>query len=322
MKRFELRDRIHTLDAEDDCEEITRILTTQEFPWDMNQALGLALYRTYAVPSVGELLADTHEFTERTQRRYDDTALVLNDIMEHGFGPGRGRAALRRMNQMHRSYDISNEDYLYVLSTFVVMPVVWLNDYGYGWRRLSEHEIAANTNYYRKLGKHMAIKHIPQTYAEFYELFDSYELEHFAFTEGGRAVSDATLELMVSFYPSWQRPLVRPFTKALLDDRLIKAFDYPEPSRIWRKLSSGALKLRAKIVRRMPPREEPSWARDNPNIVSYPDGYSPSRIGTFPKGCPVPHGMLTEELPQTGGRVAAPGHTLDPEDSLSGGAQK
>ena len=93
MKRFELRDRIHTLDAEDDCEEITRILTTQEFPWDMTQALGLALYRTYAVPSFGELLAKTHEFTERTQRRYDDTALVLNDIMEHGFGPGRGRAA-------------------------------------------------------------------------------------------------------------------------------------------------------------------------------------------------------------------------------------
>lgn len=322
MKRFELRDRIHTLDAEADCEEITRILATQEFPWDLEQALGLALYRTYAVPSVGQLLADTHEFTDRTQRRYDDTALILNDIMEHGFEPGRGRDALRRMNQMHRSYDISNDDYLYVLSTFVVMPVRWLNDYGYGWRRLSDHEIAASTNYYRKLGKHMGIKGIPETYAEFYELFDSYEREHFAYTDGGRAVSDATLGIMVDFYPAWQRPLVRPFTKALLDERLIKAFDYPEPSRFWRTLSSGAMKLRAKVVRRMPPRKEPRWARESPNIRSYPNGYSPSRIGTFPKGCPVPHGMVTEELPQTGGRVAAPEHVLEPENSPSGGAQK
>ncbi|WP_285732187.1 oxygenase MpaB family protein [Nocardiopsis sp. ATB16-24] len=312
MKRFEWRDRIHALDAEADCEQIVRILSAHEFPWDIEQALGLALYRTYAVPSVGELLGRTGEFTERTQRRYDDTALILNDILEHGFGPGRGRDALRRMNQMHRAYDISNDDYLYVLSTFVVMPVRWLNDYGYGWRRLTDHEIAAGTNYYRKLGKHMGIKDIPGTYAEFRELMDSYEHEHFAYSDGGRAVSDATLELMVNFYPAWQRPLVRPFTKALLDEPLIRAFGYPEPSTAWRKISSGALKLRARIVRLMPPRTEPRFARQSPNIRSYPDGYDPSRIGTFPQGCPVPHGMITEEIAATGSRVPAPGQGLAP----------
>ncbi|WP_017616208.1 oxygenase MpaB family protein [Nocardiopsis salina] len=319
MKRFDWRDRIHELDAEADCEQITRILATHEFPWDMEQALGLALYRTYAVPSVGELLARTQEFTERTQHRYDDTALILNDIMEHGFGPGRGRDALRRMNQMHRSYDISNDDYLYVLSTFVVMPVRWLNDYGYGWRRLSDHEIAASTNYYRKLGKHMGIKDIPETYAAFYQLYDNYERDHFAYTDGGRAVSDSTLELMVGFYPSWQRPLVRPFTKALLDDRLIKAFDYPEPSGFWRAAANGAMKARAKVVRFMPPRKEPRWARMSPNIRTYPDGYDPSRIGTFPQGCPVPHGMRTQEVPATGAQVPAPGESLPPEGAERSG---
>ena len=313
MRRFDWHDKIQSLDAEADCEEIVRILGTLEFPWDIEQALGLALYRTYAMPSVGQLLGDTHEFTERTQHRYDDTALILNDIMEHGFGPGRGRDALRRMNQMHRSYDISNEDYLYVLSTFVVMPVRWLNDYGYGWRRLTDHEITASTNYYRKLGRHMAIKDIPETYEEFRELMDSMEAEHFAYTEGGRAVSDATLELMVNFYPSWQRPLVRPFTKALLDDSLIKAFGYPEPSAFWRKAGDLAMKGRAKVVRRMRPRKEPRWARMSPNIRMYPDGYDPSRIGTFPKGCPVPHDMLTQEIPATGAKVPAPGQAIAPE---------
>ena len=313
MKRFDWRDRIHEMDAESDCEQIVRILSTHEFPWDIEQALGLALYRTYAVPSVGELLAHTHEFTERTQHRYDDTALILNDILEHGFGPGRGRDALRRMNQMHRSYDITNDDYLYVLSTFVVMPVRWLNDYGYGWRRVSDHEIAASTNYYRKLGKHMGIKHIPETYAAFHQLLEDYEREYFAYTDGGRAVSDATLGLMVDFYPAWQRPLVRPFTKALLEDALIEAFGYPQPSKFWRASANGALKLRAKVVRRMPPRKEPRWARMSPNVKMYPDGYDPSRIGTFPQGCPVPHGMRTQELGTTGTRVPAPGQALPPQ---------
>jgi hypothetical protein len=310
MKRFEWRDRIQAMDAEAECREIVLILGSHEFPWDFEQALGLALYRTYAVPSIGRLLADTKEFTGRTQHRYDDTALILAEIMEHGFEPGRGRDALRRMNQMHRSYDIGNDDYRYVLSTFVVMPVRWINDLGYGWRRLTDHEVAANTNYYRRLGAHMGIKDIPGTYEEFRDLMDSYEREHFAYTDGGRAVSDATLGLMVDFYPAWQRPVVRPFTKALLDERLIQAFGYPEPSAAWRWLADTALKLRARVVRRMKPRVEPRRVRQSPNIRSYPDGYDPSRIGTFPQGCPVPHGMATEEVPETGARVPAPGQAV------------
>ncbi|MEY9215397.1 DUF2236 domain-containing protein [Thermobifida halotolerans] len=314
MKRFDWYDEIHRLDAEADCRRITEILSTHEFPWDIEQALGLALYRTYAVPSIGRLLGDTREFTERTQYRYDDTALILSEIMRHGFEPGRGRDALRRMNQMHRSYDISNDDYLYVLSTFVVMPVRWLNDLGYGWRRLTEHEITASTNYYRMLGRHMGIKEIPETYAEFHELFDSYETAHFDYSEGGRAVSDATLDLMVSFYPKWQQPLIRPFTMGLLDDRLVEAFRYDPPSRFWRAASRLALRTRARIVRFMPPRVEPYRQEKNPNIRSYPHGYDPSRIGTFPKGCPVPHDMVTVEIPETGARVPAPGQELAPEE--------
>ena len=62
----------------------------------------------------------------------------------------------------------------------------------------------------------------------------------------------------------------------------------------------------------MPPRTEPRFARQSPNIRSYPDGYDPSRIGTFPQGCPVPHGMITEEIAATGSRVPAPGQGLAP----------
>ncbi|WP_160050284.1 oxygenase MpaB family protein [Nocardiopsis sp. FR4] len=289
MKRFDLRDEIHRLDAEADCVRIMQILNAHEFPWDMGRALGIALYRTYAVPSIGELLGRTNEFTGSTQKRYDDTALILNNMMRYGFEPGKGRDSLRRMNQMHRSYDISNDDYRYVLSTFVVMPVRWLNDYGYGWRRLSDHETAAITHYYRKLGKYMGIKDIPGTYEEFRDLLDSYEKEHFAYTEGGRRVSDATLDLMVTFYPKRVAGLARKFSMAILDESLIEAFRYEPPSRAWRRSADLALKLRASVVRRMRPREEPLWADGNPNIRSYPQGYDVNRIGTFPATCPVAH---------------------------------
>ena len=47
--------RIATLDPETDYEEIYRTATMFEFPWDMTQSLGLALYRSYAVPDAWPL---------------------------------------------------------------------------------------------------------------------------------------------------------------------------------------------------------------------------------------------------------------------------
>lgn len=85
MDRQHWSRRISELDPGRDYHEIYRILAVHEFPWDMNQSLSFALYRTYAVPSIGRLLYETSEFTQRTQKRYDDTALILDAILEHGM---------------------------------------------------------------------------------------------------------------------------------------------------------------------------------------------------------------------------------------------
>ena len=178
MGRFDVLRRIERLDPERDFAEIYRLMGTFEFPWDMNQALSFALFRTYAVPSIGALLARTGEFTERTQKRYDDTVLILDAVLEHGVGRAEGRTAIRRMNQMHRSYDIWNDDLRYVLATFVVTPIRWIDDFG--WRPMSEIERVASANYYRELGRHMGIRDIPETWQGFARLLDAYEREHFA----------------------------------------------------------------------------------------------------------------------------------------------
>ncbi|KOT66634.1 peptidase [Streptomyces rimosus subsp. rimosus] len=282
---------IQRLDPERDFLRIHRITTTYEFPWDVARALELALYRTYAVPSIGRLLAETAELTDRTQKRYDDTALLLDTVIEHGFDSEDGRTAIRRINQMHRGYDITNDDMRYVLCTFVVTPKRWLDLYG--WRRLSEHEKHATAVYYRTLGRHMGITGIPQTYQEFERCLDDYEHAHFGWDEGGRRVSDATLGLMAGWYGPLA-PMVRGASIALLDDSLLDAFRYERPRPAVRAAVRGALRLRAKSVRLLPPRRRPHYARQNPEIKGYPNGYVVSDLGTFPQGrptggCPVPH---------------------------------
>jgi len=190
MGRFDWLARIQQLDPETDFLEIYRITATHEFPWDVNQSLSFALFRTYAVPSIGRLLARTGEFTERVQKRYDDTGLLLDAVLEHGYASSEGRTAIRRMNQMHGCYTISNTDMRYVLSTFVTVPIRWIDELG--WRRLSEQEKIASAHYYRELGRRMGITDIPATYHEFATYFDDYEAEHFAFDAGARAVADST----------------------------------------------------------------------------------------------------------------------------------
>ncbi|MGP3775097.1 oxygenase MpaB family protein [Streptomyces sp. SDT5-1] len=280
MRRDHWIRQIRRLDPDTDYHEIYGISSSYEFPWDTMQALGFALYRTYAVPSIGRLLGRTGEFTERTQKRYDDTVLILDAIGEHGPDTGEGREAVRRMNRMHRAYDISNDDYRYVLSTFVVVPKRWMDDYA--WRPYSPHEVRAATNYYRDLGRRMNIKDIPETYEEFETLMDDYERRHFAYDPGGYAVSEATLDLMASWYPGPLGGAVRRASVCLMDAPLRAAFGYRNPHPAVERVVRGGLRARGRFVRLLPARGNPKHGRESSTVRGYPNGYRIADLGTFP----------------------------------------
>jgi hypothetical protein len=186
------------------------------------------------------------------------------------------------MNRMHGAYDIGNDDLRYVLCTFVVMPIRWLDDYG--WRPMTEVERVASANYYRDLGRHMGIREIPETWQEFSRLQDEYEREHFAFDPACRRVADATLDLFATFPQNrlLARALVRWVSYALMDDALLDAFRFPHPHPAFRALVRTGLRARGRAVRLLPPRRRPLLPRDMPQVRSYPAGYRVADLGTFP----------------------------------------
>lgn len=279
------------LDPEVDFVEIYRNAVVHEFPWDMNQALSFALFRTYAVPGIGRLLDATGEFTGRVQKRYDDTALLLEAPTLEGFDSPGARTAIRRVNQMHKAYDIPAHEFRYVLATFVVVPKRWID--AYGKRPFTPGELTASVNYYRTLGKHMAIPDIPETYDEFAELMDSYEAEHFGWEPGARRVADATMGLMQTFYPPFAAKPVALFSRAIMDQPLREALGYDAPPPALEKASHAALKARGRMLRLFPARMSAQTIADLPWVRSYPDGFDLEQLGTFPTpgvaGCPVAH---------------------------------
>lgn len=307
-KRSHWKTTNDALDPATDFVEIYRNVVMYEFPWDMNQALSFALFRTYAVPGIGRLLDETGEFNDRVQKRYDDTALLLEQPFLHGFDSTEGRAAIRRINQMHKSYDIPNHEMRYVLSTFVVVPKRWLDDYGK--RPLSHHEVLASVAYFRLLARHMNISDVPETYEEFARLMDDYEAEHFAFDPGARRVADSTMALMRTFYPGFVAPAIDTFSRSIMDQPLRQAFGYDAPPAPVERLSRAALRTRGRALRLFPARTRGKTSQDLAWIRSYPDGFDIEQLGSFPKGCPVPHAPSTN-APSTN----APSTEAQPADA-------
>jgi hypothetical protein len=276
VKRFARLEEIKRLDPAREHLRIVHLVACYEFPFDTTRSLEFALFRTYGVPSISGLLDRTGEFRERPQKRYDDTDIVVSELMEWGYDSERGRRALRRMNQLHARHAIANEDFLYVLSTFVFEPIRW--NARFGWRRMCEQERLAQYHFWRAVGERMRIRDIPGDYAAFEQFNRAYEREHYRFSEANGRVGAATRELFASWFPRPLAPLVRASIHALLDDTLLEAFGFEKPSRLMRTLVPGVMRLRAHVLRALPPRRRPRLRTEMPREI-YPGGYRIEQLG-------------------------------------------
>jgi hypothetical protein len=281
MSRYAVLEEIRRLDPERDHQRIIFLSTCYEFPFDTTRALEFALFRTFGVPTIAALLDRTGEFGSRPQKRYDDTDIIVCELIERGYDTERGTRALRRMNQLHGRFAITNDDFLYVLSSFIYEPIRW--NARFGWRPMCEPERLGYFYFWSEVGRRMNIKDIPADYGAFERFNREYEQRHYRFTESSQRVGTATRELFVSWFPAVLAPVVRPVIHALLDDSLIEAFGFPKPSRSMRWLVAAGLRARGRLVRFLPPRRKPRL-RTEMRHPTYPEGYEIERLG--PPGAP------------------------------------
>lgn len=237
-----VRKELEILDPVYDHQRIVQLLAGYEFPFDIVRALELALFHTYASPSISSLLQKTGEFVKRGQKRYDDTSILIAQFMQEGYDSELGQRAIARMNKIHGHYPIPNEDYLLVLATFVIYPIDWTEKYG--WRQMTLNEKQALFLFFREVGKRMNLTDIPETLAELRAFAEGYENRHFRYTESNRAIADATVRIVENWFPRLLRPVVKPVFAALINEKLRKAFGYPKPPAAFCNIIEGSLKLR------------------------------------------------------------------------------
>ena len=272
MSSRAIRQQIAKLDSEADCEQIVQLSLRDCLLWDTVRALELALFRTFASPSIGTLLAKTGEFERNGQKRYDDTSLLLLNILRDGLDGAVGSAAIARMNRTHAHYNIANDDFLFVLSTFVLDPIWWMRDYG--WRPLSEGEQQALFHVWRNIGERMGLHSLPDTLAEMEVRSHAYVRDNFRHTPDNEAVGRATIAIAQGWVPGFLRPLASGVVACLLDDVTRRAMGLARPNPLLRVMVVGSLKLRAfglRLLRPLLGDREPVWPDGR---RTYPGGYS------------------------------------------------
>ena len=276
IRNKKITGEIKSLNPVTDHCRIVHLMTGYEFPWDIVRALEVALMRTFCSPHISGLLNRTGEFKKHGQKRYDDTALLVAEFMQNGYDGERGRQAIAHMNKIHGFYKIENDDFLFVLSTFIFLPIQWVDKYG--WRKTTDNERQSLFLFFKAVGERMNIKNIPNSLDDFEKFIEEYERKNFVPEETNHAVGNATVNIVKGWMPFFAKPFVLPVMKCLLDKNMLKALGYSQPPAVLKAVVGGAMKLRALSLRKITFKKYPSFVTTEKNRT-YPKGYEIPQLG-------------------------------------------
>lgn len=172
------------------AQHILLALSQLEAPLIFETSLQFALFRTYGIPTISGLLAQTGLLSsnEDAAKRYVDTDVLITEFVAQKWGGDRWAGALGRMNAIHAAYGggrgdmgktkvtgedgarekeketgrgkgmkIKEEDMLYTLSLFAWEPVLWIQRWE--WREVSDLERCAMGVYWKGIGDAMGINY-------------------------------------------------------------------------------------------------------------------------------------------------------------------
>jgi dephospho-CoA kinase len=223
-----------------------RDLAGRLFAWDTNRALELALLKTFCLPSISGLLSRTGEFEQRPRKRYDDTGLMVAELVRLGPDSPGGQAVIQRLNRIHGSYTISQADYAYVLSGFVAEPIRWMGRFG--WRSLTPSEQQALFRFWDHVGGLMGIVARPRSLAALMALNEQVEAQLFRSAASNQRVAEATLAMLLSPWPAALRPALAAGMRGLLEPAVLDSLHWRAAPAWLATALRGALRGRSRLL--------------------------------------------------------------------------
>ena len=267
--------QIEKLDLEKDFREITLL-----FYGDFQSVIlpvgfnGFAF--TYAAPTISKVLSATGEVEHRLTKRIVDTTLLARQVMQHGLREPEGRDAARRVNAMHKHYDIRTKDFVATGAENALGSVELAEKCG--WRPVTDKEREAVRLYYSQQTRAFGSPEgLPPSVAETKAFFDDYLNTEVRYAPENERLTRVLLNWYGNLVPRPWGPLFKAMLVAQLEPRIARACGLkplPAPAR-W----AAHAFLRA-VGRKDPvPDGQPSAFEARVRTV-YPNGWSVETIGT------------------------------------------
>ncbi|KAF2495919.1 hypothetical protein BU16DRAFT_508612 [Lophium mytilinum] len=227
-----------------DAFEISKYISTLEFPFLSEKAAAFALFRTYGIPTISKTLCETKQFSEPVfaSKRYADTGVLINEFAGNAPDSDRSISAISRMNYLHEGYrkagKITNNDMIYTLSLFVLETDRWLRSYE--WRPLTDMELCAYGTLWKNIGDSMdidftALKHGPNSFQDGLEFahdikewVEDYEEKHLVPDSWNHKLANETTNILIYNLPGFLKGPAKRLVTTMMDERLRKAIKYPE----------------------------------------------------------------------------------------------
>ena len=222
-----------------EAHDIIAAMSDYEFPALFEKGLQFALFRTYGIPTIAELLVKTTQLStaKNVDKRYADTGVLLGDMYASDPASEKAFAATARLNYLHGHYikqgKISNDDMLYTLTLFLNQPPEWINRYE--WRQLTDMELCAMGVFHKYMGDSMRISFEPlpsyktgwKDGLHFYSEMDAwakeYEKKVMVPDQNNYDTAVQTRALLLGTLPQFMHPFMIKLVSVPLDDRLREA---------------------------------------------------------------------------------------------------
>jgi hypothetical protein len=259
------------------------------------RSFGVGMIHLMSIPNLSILLDGTKQFTDKNNpKRYEDSGIILATVFERDGE--RKDEAIRRMNAIHAYYQISNDEYLYQLYSFVLEHIRIMNIYGY--RRLCRNEELAIMYFYIDLGAKMGVQDIAQTLDDMQSFNIEFETARLKYSPTNQKITSSLLRFLVSNVPGAMRSFMSQLIVSLFPAHVYWATrPIPPVSGFMKAFIHLCLRGHALFVRYLClPRSSPNyltqdkplnaseniWTKTYEYMNPYPSGYTMKNVGVHP----------------------------------------
>lgn len=229
-----LRKYVDSLDPIADDEEITAQVSNVLFAdaYFAHSTYLVTFARQAAVPAIARVLyrGGNGDIATKPRQRNNDTIIYFTEFYRRGYTSEDGKAAIRRMEEIHSRFLIDEELKTYTLATVMLEPDRLAVQFGKD--PFSDVDRQARWNFWRGLAREMGFELPAETREEFLEWMQAYEAANYANTADGMGCYEGLVQDWMRWYPDWlpkSEWLARQSLAGLLEPNLRAAMGVEAP---------------------------------------------------------------------------------------------